>query len=129
MDSDEMIRETPYMDSDEMIPEETPYIAAMNGDWQQMIGYYQKHFDYLSSPVTFSFDTGFHLAVHSNDEQPLKDLLEIVKEKESPLTEEDFLKIQNKFGNTVLHEATIYGNYEAVRLLVERCPDLLKEKK
>uniref|UniRef100_A0A3N7FUD5 PGG domain-containing protein n=1 Tax=Populus trichocarpa TaxID=3694 RepID=A0A3N7FUD5_POPTR len=128
MDSDEMIRETPYMDSDEMIPEETPYIAAMNGDWQQMIGYYQKHFDYLSSPVTFSFDTGFHLAVHSNDEQPLKDLLEIVKEKESPLTEEDFLKKTNKFGNTVLHEATIYGNYEAVRLLVECCPDLLKEK-
>jgi ankyrin repeat protein len=52
-----------------------------------------------------------------------------VKDRAFFLTEEDFLKIKNKFGNTVLHEATIYGNYEAVRLLVERCPDLLKEKK
>ena len=123
MDSDEMIQETPYMDS-EMI-QETPYIAAMNGEWQQMIDYYQKNFEYLFSPVTLSLDTGFHLAVHSNEEQPLRDLLEIVKEKESPSTEEDFLKITNKFGNTVLHEATIYGNYEAVRLLVERFPDLI----
>jgi ankyrin repeat protein len=52
-----------------------------------------------------------------------------VKDRAFFVTEEDFLKIKNKFGNTVLHEATIYGNYEAVRLLVERCPDLLKEKK
>jgi len=63
--------------------------------------------------------------LYSNEEQPLKDLLEIVKEQESTLTEEEFLKTRNKFGNTVLHEATIYGNYEAVRLLVERCPGLL----
>ncbi|XP_061983439.1 uncharacterized protein LOC133703816 isoform X2 [Populus nigra] len=123
MDSDEMIQETPYMDS-EMI-QETPYIAAINGEWQQMIDYYQKNIEYLFSPVTLSLDTGFHLAVHSNEEQPLRDLLEIVKEKQSPSTEEDFLKITNKFGNTVLHEATIYGNYEAVRLLVERFPDLI----
>ena len=32
---------------------------------------------------------------------------------------------RNKYGNTVLHEATIYGNYEAVRFLVECCPDLI----
>ena len=75
MDS-EMIQETPYMDS-EMI-RETPYIAAMNGEWQHMIDYYQEHFEYLFSPVTLSLDTGFHLAVHSNEEQPLKDLLGIM---------------------------------------------------
>jgi len=109
---------------------EKPYGAAMSGDWKSMIDYYhEEHYVYFFSPVSHSLDTVLHLAVHSNKKKPLKDLLEIVKVKESPLTEEDFLKIQNKFGNTVLHEATIYGNYEAVRLLVERCPDLLKEKK
>ncbi|KAJ6995471.1 hypothetical protein NC653_018057 [Populus alba x Populus x berolinensis] len=117
MDS-EMIQEIPYMDS-EMI-REIPYIAAMNGEWQQMIDYYQEHFEYLFSPVTLSLDTGFHLAVHSNEEQPLKDLLGIMEGREFILT-----KTRNKFGNTVLHEATIYGNYEAVRLLVERCPGLI----
>nr|TKR66333.1 hypothetical protein D5086_0000312530 [Populus alba] len=107
------------MDSDEMI-QETPYIAAMNGEWQHMIDYYQENFEYLFSPVTLSLDTGFHLAVHSNEEQPLKDLLGIMAGREFILTE-----TRNKYGNTVLHEATIYGNYEAVRLLVECCPDLI----
>ncbi|KAJ6885503.1 hypothetical protein NC651_026209 [Populus alba x Populus x berolinensis] len=97
------------MDS-EMI-QDTPYTAAMNGNWESM---------YLFSRVTLSLDTGFHLAVHSNVEQPLTDLLGIMEEREFFLPE-----TRNKFGNTVLHEATIYGNYEAVRLLVERCPDLL----
>nr|TKR68722.1 hypothetical protein D5086_0000310030 [Populus alba] len=85
------------MDSDETI-QETPYGAAMSGDWKSMI---------------------------DNEEQPLKDLLEIVKERAFSATEEGFLKTKNRFGNTVLHEATIYGNYEAVRLLVERSPDLI----
>jgi ankyrin repeat protein len=107
---------------------ETPYIAAMNGEWQRLIDYYQEHFEYLYSPVTLSLDTGFHLAVHSNEEQPLKDLLEIVKENEYFVTETGFFNKQNKFGNTALHEATIYGNYKAARLLVECFPDLLKEK-
>jgi ankyrin repeat protein len=107
------------MDSDEMI-QETPYIAAMNGEWQHMIDYYQENPEYLFSPVTLSSDTGFHLAVHSNEEQPLKDILGIMEGREFFLTE-----TRNKFGNTVLHEATIYGNYEAVRLLVECCPDLI----
>ena len=100
--------------------QETPYIAAMNGEWQHMIDYYQENFEYLFSPVTLSLDTGFHLAVHSNEEQPLKYLLGIIEGREFILTE-----TRNKFGNTVLHEATIYGNYEAVRLLVECCPDLI----
>jgi ankyrin repeat protein len=51
-----------------------------------------------------------------------------VKERAFFVTEEEFLVKQNKFGNTVLHEATIYGNYEAVRFLVERCADLLSIK-
>jgi ankyrin repeat protein len=104
---------------------EKPYGAAMSGDWKSMIDYYQENFEYLFSPVTHSLDTVLHLAVHSNEEQPLKDLLELEKERAIFVTEEEFLKTENKFGNTVLHEATIYGNYEAVRLLVDRCPGLI----
>nr|XP_034893554.1 uncharacterized protein LOC118032878 [Populus alba] len=107
---------------------EAPYKAAMYGDWKSMIDYYKENTEYLDSPVTSSLDTVLHLALQSNEVQPLEDLLEIVKNGQLPLTEEDFLKRKNKLGNTVLHEATFNGNYEAVRLLVERCPDLLKEK-
>jgi ankyrin repeat protein len=107
------------MDSDEMI-QERPYIAAMNGKWQHMIDYYEENPEYLFSPVTLSLDTGFHLAVHSNEEQPLKDLLRIMGGREFFLP-----RTRNKFGNTVLHEATIYGNYEAVGFLVGCCPDLI----
>ena len=104
---------------------DAPYKAAMYGDWKSMIDYCKENTECLDSPVTSSSDTVLHLALQSNEVQPLEDLLEIVKKGQLPLTEEDFLKRKNKFGNTVLHEATIYGNYEAVRFLVERCPELI----
>nr|TKS07561.1 hypothetical protein D5086_0000111990 [Populus alba] len=94
----------------------------MKGDWQRLIDYYREHFGKINSPVTPSKDTVLHLAVQFKTEQPLKALLEILKERSLP---EAFLKKGNKFGNTALHEATIHGNYEAVRILVERCPDLI----
>ncbi|XP_011008863.1 PREDICTED: uncharacterized protein LOC105114128 [Populus euphratica] len=95
------------------------------GKWDLMIDYYQKHSEYLHSPLTASKETALHMAVCSKQEQPPKDLLEIMTTSELPLTETEFLKKTNKFGNTVLHEATIYGNNKAVKLLVERCPELL----
>ena len=97
---------------------EIPYRSAIRGDWKTMVYYYAKRPEQLLSPVTLSLDTGFHLAVHSNKGKPLEDLLKISSERES-------LKRKKFFGNTALHEATINGNYEAVRLLVERCADLL----
>jgi ankyrin repeat protein len=131
-----------------------PYRAAMSGNWKSMLDHYQERVLDVPFPVTLSADTALHLAVYSKQEQPLKDLLDIVKDIKSLLPETEFLvpdetespvpetespvpeteshvpeieilKRKNKFGNTALHEATIYGNYEAARLLVERCPDLL----
>ena len=101
-----------------------PYRAAMKGKWDRMINYYKKHSEYLQSPLTASKETALHIAVCSKQEQPLKDLLEIMKEN-LPLPETEFLKKTNQFDNTVLHEATIYGNNKAVKLLVDRCPELL----
>ena len=103
---------------------EIPYRSAIRGDWKTMVYYYAKRPEQLLSPVTLSLDTGFHLAVHSNKGKPLEDLLKITKTEESSSEIESLNRI-NKFGNTALHEATINGNYEAVRLLVERCADLL----
>uniref|UniRef100_A0A6N2NKW1 PGG domain-containing protein n=1 Tax=Salix viminalis TaxID=40686 RepID=A0A6N2NKW1_SALVM len=97
---------------------EKAYKAAMSGHWKNIINHYKDRPIDLSFPVTLSADTALHIAVYSKQAQPLKDLLEIMK----------FLMRKNKFGNTALHEATICGNYEAVRLLVARCPALLKEK-
>jgi hypothetical protein len=111
------------MDSEMIL--ETPYKAAMKGEWESMVDYYKENLRYLFSPVTLSLDTGFHLAVHSNEERPLKDLHGIMEGRELEGREFILTGTRNKFGNTVLHEATIYGNYEAVVLLVERCPDLI----
>ncbi|KAF9672127.1 hypothetical protein SADUNF_Sadunf11G0008400 [Salix dunnii] len=103
---------------------EIVYRSAIGGEWENMVDYYKTRPEQLLSPVTLSLDTGFHLAVHSNKGKPLEDLLKII-EKEESSSEIESLKRKNKFGNTALHEATINGNYEAVRLLVERCADLL----
>ncbi|KAJ6376934.1 hypothetical protein OIU76_025983 [Salix suchowensis] len=100
----------------------TPWDAAMVGDWKRMMDTVGD----LSSPVMDTLDTVLHLAVQDEDGKQCEDLLEIVREKQ--LSETEFLKKKNKFGNTALHEATIYRNYEAVKLLVERCPGLVEMK-
>ena len=97
----------------------------MKGDWQRMIKYCQEHFEKIHCPVTPFKDTVLRLAVNSKDEKPLKYLLEIMKERSLPKA---FLKTKNKFGNTAIHEATIYSNHETARLLAERRQDLLIEK-
>ncbi|KAG5234705.1 ankyrin repeat-containing protein [Salix suchowensis] len=98
----------------------TPWDAAMRGDWKGLMDTVGD----LSSPVTDTLDTVLHLAVHDKDGKQCEDLLEIVREKQ--LSEKEFLMKTNIFGNTALHEATINGNYEAVKLLVERCPGLVE---
>ncbi|KAJ6292324.1 hypothetical protein OIU78_024492 [Salix suchowensis] len=120
---------------------EKTYKAAMSGDWKNITHHYKDRPLDLSFPVTLDEDTALHIAVYSKQAQPLQDLLEVVDDMEnfivymeppapendqSPSTEQmKFLRRKNKFGNTALHEATICGNYEAVRLLVARCPALL----
>ncbi|KAJ6292332.1 hypothetical protein OIU78_024495 [Salix suchowensis] len=106
----------------------TPWDAAMGGDWKRMMDYYREEepLGGLSSPVTHTLDTVLHLAVHDKFGKQCEDLLEIVREKN--LSETEFLKKTNKYGNTALHEATIYSNYKAVKLLVECCPDLIQMK-
>ncbi|KAJ6416342.1 hypothetical protein OIU84_002237 [Salix udensis] len=104
----------------------TPWDAAMGGDWKHIMHYYreEEHLRGLSSPITDTLDTVLHLAVHDKFGKQCEDLLEIVREKQ--LSETEFLKKPNKYGNTALHEATIYSNSKAVKLLVECCPHLIE---
>ena len=66
----------------------TPYRAAMSGDWKRMLHHYQERVLDVPLPVTLSADTALHLAVYSKQEQPLKDLLGIVKDMEFLLPDE-----------------------------------------
>ncbi|XP_011005589.1 PREDICTED: uncharacterized protein LOC105111825 [Populus euphratica] len=100
----------------------TSYRAAMSGNWKSMLAHYQERVLDVPLPVTLSADTALHLAVYKS---LVPETESQVPETESHVPEIEILKRKNKFGNTALHEATIYGNYEAARLLVERCPDLL----
>uniref|UniRef100_A0A6N2NEX6 PGG domain-containing protein n=1 Tax=Salix viminalis TaxID=40686 RepID=A0A6N2NEX6_SALVM len=115
------------------LPSFKPYRAAMRGDWKNIIHHYQDRSLDLRLPVTLSADTALHIAVFTRNRGAHKTFLPDI---DSPAPEEEylsadqmkFLKRKNEFGNTALHEATICGNYEAVRLLVHQCADLLKEK-
>ncbi|KAH8493412.1 hypothetical protein H0E87_020229 [Populus deltoides] len=61
---------------------EIPYRAAMSGDWKSMLHHYQGRVLDLTLPVTLSADTALHIAVYSKQEQPLNELLEILKDIE-----------------------------------------------
>ncbi|CAK7351527.1 unnamed protein product [Dovyalis caffra] len=112
-------RDQLVMDSDSK--KKSPYGAAMSEDWESMIDHYKSNPSDLFHSVTSVNDTALHVAVCSKTEQPLKDLLALLPS----IDQENLLKRRNNYGNTVLHEATIYGNFEAVELLVELYPDLV----
>ncbi|XP_011010414.1 PREDICTED: uncharacterized protein LOC105115274 [Populus euphratica] len=96
------------------------YLAALEGDWNRMIlAYHGQNYVYVMLPVTVSKDTSFHLAVYSERREPLQGLLGIVNRNPTlgnPLTK------KNTYGNTVLHEAVVAGNMEAVKLLLQIVP-------
>ncbi|CAK7336975.1 unnamed protein product [Dovyalis caffra] len=96
------------------------YKAALKEKWNEMIGaYHGEKVIYMMSPITASEDTPFHLAVYSRSVQPLRRLLDIVNNNKmlgNPLTK------TNAYGNTVLLEAVVAGNMEAVEALLQFVP-------
>ncbi|KAK2654464.1 hypothetical protein Ddye_014320 [Dipteronia dyeriana] len=63
-------------------------------------------------------DTALHLGVYSGGKQPLDSLLKYADERIGLDNCDIFL--ENKFRNTVLHEAAVSGNLEAVQILVDK---------
>ncbi|TXG46858.1 hypothetical protein EZV62_026152 [Acer yangbiense] len=93
-----------------------PYEAAINGNWEAMIKFFDENFNILFHQMTVAKDTAFHLAVLSKKEEPLKQLLTMLEQDENPMWNSVF--ITNANGNTVLHEAASHHNIAAMKLLV-----------
>ncbi|KAK1578680.1 hypothetical protein Q3G72_032293 [Acer saccharum] len=113
-----------------------PYQAVLDEKWGDM----EKHYNDISEdplmrlgallcPISVDRDTAFHLAVYSGEKQPLCRLLELVEKDgaDGILSLEKFF-MQNIYGNTVLHEAAIRGNLEAVEILIAKFPKLIEDK-
>ncbi|KAK4837255.1 hypothetical protein QYF36_003993 [Acer negundo] len=92
-----------------------PYQAVLDGKWEAMIKYYSEGpgADALLFPISMDKDTAFHLAVYSGRKEPLQSLLGL-------FDLDDQVFMENMYGNTVLHEAAISGNLEAVKILVSK---------
>ncbi|KAK3217763.1 hypothetical protein Dsin_011733 [Dipteronia sinensis] len=105
-----------------------PYQAVLDAKWEDMNTFYIEDpigLFALLCPISVDRDTAFHLAVYSGSKEPLKSLLEFVESKENADINQFFMK--NIYGNTVLHEAAISGNLEAVQILVSKFPKLVKD--
>ncbi|KAK1570869.1 hypothetical protein Q3G72_008363 [Acer saccharum] len=102
------------------------YELVLNKKWEKMKKEISKEKDIKQflQPISIHQDNIIHLAVHSKEEEPLQQILEIVDSNMRP----SFTSSVNAYGNTVLHEAAICRNYKAVKLLVKSNKELLDMK-
>ncbi|KAI9199087.1 hypothetical protein LWI28_027184 [Acer negundo] len=76
----------------------------------------------LLHPISVHKDNIVHLAVHSKKKKPLNQILEFVDKN----MRHSFTSSVNAYGNTVMHEAAICRNLEAVQFLVAENNELLR---
>ncbi|KAK3188526.1 hypothetical protein Dsin_028087 [Dipteronia sinensis] len=103
------------------------YDAVLKKDWETMKKRISKEKDvskYLQ-PISMHQDNIIHLAVHSKKVEPLQQILDIVDNDEQRYSVTSSV---NAYGNTVLHEAAICRNYQAVKLLVKKNKELIDMK-
>ncbi|KAI9197927.1 hypothetical protein LWI28_006829 [Acer negundo] len=84
-----------------------------------------KNVSKILQPISMHQDNIIHLAVHSKKLEPLQQILDIVDNDEQ---RHSVTSSVNAYGNTVLHEAAICRNYEAVQLLVKKNKELIDMK-
>ncbi|KAK2644075.1 hypothetical protein Ddye_019270 [Dipteronia dyeriana] len=80
----------------------------------------------LLSPISVHGYNIIQLVVHSGTKEPLKQILGRVKCTRDLDLLHCFTRSKNSYGNTVLHEAAISGNLEAVMLLVENDEEIIE---
>ncbi|KAK0577830.1 hypothetical protein LWI29_000873 [Acer saccharum] len=106
------------------------YHLVSEGNWEGMIRELicsskdksNKDVMLLLHPISVHKDNIVHLAVHSKKKEPLKQILEFVEKN----MRHSFTNSVNAYGNTVMHEAAICRNFEAVQLLLAENKELLR---
>ncbi|KAJ6879102.1 hypothetical protein NC652_032608 [Populus alba x Populus x berolinensis] len=101
------------------------YIATLEEDWKSLAEFYEKHKDRLLTPMPFTKDTAFHMAVYCKDAKLLKCLLDSARYLPTSQDHKHPISITNVYGHTPLHLSASRGNYEAVKLLVEESQKIL----
>ncbi|KAK4857977.1 hypothetical protein QYF36_009022 [Acer negundo] len=109
------------------------YKNVLDKDWKALKGDFSCENDVdplkLLSPISVHGYNIIHLVVHSGTKEPLKQILGRVKCTGDLKLLRCFTRSVNSYGNTVLHEAAISGNLEAVKLLVENDDQEILEMK
>ncbi|KAI5312125.1 hypothetical protein L3X38_041298 [Prunus dulcis] len=92
------------------------YQFAMDGKWTAIKYFYKDNPMEIFSQMTTNKDTALHiLASNHGGSSQLKELIELIPEQRKI---RQALMMENKDGNTPLHEAAASGNMEAAKLLV-----------
>ncbi|KAK1570720.1 hypothetical protein Q3G72_006200 [Acer saccharum] len=105
------------------------YINVLNKDWnalKEKLLSFENDVELLLRPISVHGDSIIHLVVHSGTEELLNQILCWDKLAQDLELLHCFTRSVNIYGNTVLHEAAISGNLEAVKLLVENDEELLR---
>ncbi|XP_031250765.1 uncharacterized protein LOC116108661 [Pistacia vera] len=102
-----------------------PYQATLNDGWDELKNMYNKgNARALSSPLSATRDTAFHLVAFNKSDKLLHCLLKIAKN--DTMKKYKYLG-KNDYGNTSLHEAAANENIKAVKLLVNHNKQLYEE--
>jgi ankyrin repeat protein len=92
-----------------------PYQAALNGDWEAMKSFYDKHPEHVVRPLTIDGLTALHIAGYSSEgTKLLQHLLSLLPPSEIPLA----ISKKSDHHNNVFHEVASTNNVASAKLLI-----------
>lgn len=94
------------------------YKAALDGDWPSARKFFDQDPDAVTAKITKVSETALHVAVGSGK------AIHFVKELLELIPTEALTTLRDQVGQTALHNAAIFGNVEAAKLLVSKDPAL-----
>jgi ankyrin repeat protein len=92
-----------------------PYQAALNGDWEAMKSFYDKHPQHVVRPLTIDGLTAFHIAGYSSEgTELLEHLLGLLPPSKISLA----ISKKSDHDNNVFHEVASTNNVASAKLLI-----------
>ncbi|KAH7511117.1 hypothetical protein FEM48_ZijujUnG0042400 [Ziziphus jujuba var. spinosa] len=98
------------------------FTIAMKGEWKEVENLCKEDIRRLKLKITKSGATALHVAVGENQVYTVKELVQLITEKNLP---KEVLAIQNDAGYAPLHVAASTGNEVICRLMVNADPSLI----